>query len=95
MPAFVIAEIEVKDPRAYDEYKKGVGATVEKFGGRFLVRGGKVTTYEGGWKPERMIVIEFPDTKALDAWYNSPDYKPLLELRLSAAGGRLIGVEGA
>ncbi len=95
MAAYVIAEIAVKDAAGYDAYKKSVEATVKKFGGRFVVRGGAVKTFEGGWNPERIVVLEFPDMKALDAWYHSEDYKPLLEMRLAASNGRLIGVEGA
>ena len=95
MTAYVIADIEVRDPAAYEEYKRGVAATVEKFGGRFVVRGGAVKPYEGDWSPSRVVVIEFPDMAKLDAWYHSADYKPLLDLRLSATAGRLIAVEGA
>ena len=95
MAAYVIADIQVQDAAAYETYKKGVGATVEKYGGRFLVRGGEVKSFEGGWQPSRMIVLEFPDMAALDAWYASPEYKPLLEMRLAATTGRLIGVQGA
>ncbi len=95
MPAFVIADIEVRDAAAYDAYKKDVGATLAKFGGRFVVRGGAVKPYEGGWNPQRVVVIEFPDMATLDAWYRSPEYKPLLDLRLAATSGRLIAVEGA
>ncbi len=95
MAAYVIAEIDVHDAAGYDAYKQGVGATVEKFGGRFLVRGGAVTTFEGGWSPKRVVVLEFPNMARLEAWYNSADYKPLLAMRLTASSGRLIGVEGA
>ncbi len=95
MAAYVIADIDVKDAAAYEEYKKGVAATVAKFGGRFVVRGGTVKSYEGAWSPKRVVVIEFPDMGKLDAWYQSPDYKPLLDMRLAATVGSLIAVEGA
>ena len=94
MPAYVIADIDVHDTAAYDDYRKGVEATVAKFGGRFIVRGGAVKAVEGQWRPKRLVVIEFPDMAALDAWYASPDYKPLLDLRLAASSGRLIAAEG-
>ena len=94
MAAYVIADIEVNDASAYEEYKKGVAATVTKFGGRFVVRGGAVQPYEGDWSPKRVVVIEFPDMAKLDAWYRSADYKPLLDMRLAATTGRLIAVEG-
>ena len=95
MTAYVIADIEVRDAAAYETYKKDVGATVAKFGGRFVVRGGIVKSFEGAWNPGRMVVIEFPDMKTLEAWYHSADYKPLLDIRLDATKGSLIAVEGA
>lgn len=94
MSAYVIADIDVRDAAAYETYKQGVQATVDAFGGRFLVRGGEVTAVEGEWRPKRLVVIEFPDMARLEAWYASAQYKPLLDLRLGAAGGNLIKVAG-
>lgn len=94
MAAYVIADIDVRDAAAYETYKQGVQATVDKYGGRFLVRGGEVTPVEGGWKPKRMIVIEFPDMASLERWYASPEYKPLLDIRLGASEGNLVKVMG-
>jgi uncharacterized protein (DUF1330 family) len=94
MAAYVVADIVVKDTAKYDDYKRGVSATVEKFGGRFLVRGGSAKTFEGDWRPERLIIIEFPDMASLEGWYRSADYGPLLSLRLAASDGRLIAIEG-
>ncbi len=94
MTAYVIADLEVQDEAAYDTYRSQVGATIARHGGRFIVRGGAVTSYEGGWRPSRIVVVEFPDQKALDAWYHSPEYKPLLAMRLGAATGGVIGVQG-
>ena len=94
MTAYVIADLDVHDEAGYDAYRRQVGATIARYGGRFIVRGGAVTPYEGGWRPSRVVVVEFPDMKALDAWYHSPEYKPLLTMRLGAASGGVIGVEG-
>jgi uncharacterized protein (DUF1330 family) len=95
MAAYVIGEIDVTDPATYDDYRKQVGATVEKFGGRFVVRGGSVQTLEGAWAPRRIVVLEFPSTAQAQKWYRSPEYAPLIKLRQKAARGRLILVEGA
>ena len=94
MSAFVIADIRVKDAEAYDDYKSGVGATVAAFGGRFLARAGRTVALEGDWQPGRVVVIEFPDMARLEAWYRSADYAPLLAIRLAAADGNLIAVDG-
>ncbi len=50
MPAYIIVEIDVVDPVGYEDYKKLAGATVEKYGGKYIVRGGKTEVLEGEWK---------------------------------------------
>jgi uncharacterized protein (DUF1330 family) len=95
MSAYVIAEIEVTDPAGYEEYRKQVLAVITRYGGRFLVRGGKVDPREGGWTPARIVVVEFPSLAQAQKWYDSPEYAPLIRLRQKASKGKLIIVEGA
>ena len=94
MAAYVVVDIEVTDPVAFEEYRKGVPATIAKYGGRYLVRGGKAETLEGGWDPKRLVILEFPSTEAVKRWYTSEEYKPLLAQRLKASKGSLVLVEG-
>jgi len=94
MPAYMIAEIEVKDPTRYEEYRRGVQATIDRYGGRFLVRGGAAELVEGSGAPRRVVVLEFPSMERLRLWYDSPEYVPLRELRKSASDGRFIMVQG-
>ena len=63
MAAYVVVQVDVKDPRRYEDYKKMVPPSIEKFGGRFLVRGGKTHTMEGGWAPQRFVLVEFPSVE--------------------------------
>jgi uncharacterized protein (DUF1330 family) len=95
MKAYVIGDIEVTDQSIYDDYRKQVLATVEKYGGRFAVRGGKVEPLEGGWTPKRIVLLEFPSFEQAQKWYRSPEYAPLIKLRQKGARGRLLIVEGA
>lgn len=95
MAAYLIGEIEVTDPAAYEDYRKQVGATVAKYGGRFVVRGGKVQALEGGWSPSRIVALEFASMEQAQKWYRSPEYAPLIALRQRASSGKLILVEGA
>ena len=95
MSAYVIGEIEVTDPAAYEDYRKQVLAVVTKYGGKFLVRGGKVDSKEGGWAPKRIVVLEFPSMEQAQKWYHSPEYAPLIKLRQKASKGKLILLEGA
>ena len=91
----MIAEIDVTDAVAYEEYRKQVVAVVEKYQGRFIVRGGKIDAREGGWTPKRIVVVEFPSLAQAQKWYDSPEYAPLIKLRQRASKGKLILVEGA
>jgi uncharacterized protein (DUF1330 family) len=94
MSAYVIAEIEITDPAAYEEYRKQVPAVIAKYGGRYAVRGGKVEPLEGGWSPKRLAVLEFPTLEQALKWYRSPEYAPLIKLRQKASRGRMVLVEG-
>ena len=95
MSAYVIGEIDVTDPAAYEDYRKQVLAVVTKYGGRFIVRGGKVDSKEGGWAPKRIVVLEFPSMEQAQKFYHSAEYAPLIKLRQKASKGKLILVEGA
>jgi len=94
MAAYVIAEVEVTDSSAYDEYRKKVPATVEQYGGKFLVRGGATETKEGSWAPPRFVILEFPSMAQARRWYDSPEYAPALAIRKRAANSKLIFAEG-
>jgi uncharacterized protein (DUF1330 family) len=95
MAGYVVAEVEVTDPATYEDYRKLVPASVARYGGKFLVRGGAVETKEGGWQPKRLVVLEFPSLQQARAWYHSPEYAPALALRLRAARSKVLLVEGA
>jgi uncharacterized protein (DUF1330 family) len=95
MPAYIIADIQVTDPAAYDGYRPLAGASIAQFGGRFVVRGGNVDLLEGEPRPERIVVIEFPDADAARRWYRSEEYQKALKIRQAASRGRVFLVEGA
>ena len=94
MSAYVIGDIEVTDPAGYEEYRKQVPAVVSKYGGKFVVRGGRIDPKEGGWNPKRIVVLEFASLAQAQKWYDSPEYAPLIKLRQKASKGKLILVEG-
>ena len=95
MAAYVVAEVEVIDALAYDEYRKLVPSTIAKYGGKYLVRGGAVEVKEGGWQPKRLVVLEFASMDQARKWYQSPEYAPALAIRLKAARSKVVLVEGA
>jgi uncharacterized protein (DUF1330 family) len=94
MPAYVIVDLTVTDQATMDEYRKQVPATLAKYGGRFLVRGGAHQTIEGSWKPNRMVVLEFPSMDQAKRWYDSEEYREPKAMRLRAGNANLIMVEG-
>ena len=94
MAAYVVVEVEVKDPVRYEDYKKLVPPSIAKFGGRFLVRGGKVTTMEGSWAPKRFVIVEFPDAERAKAWWASEEYAEAKALRQATSSTQMIIVEG-
>ncbi|HXQ04513.1 MAG TPA: DUF1330 domain-containing protein [Bradyrhizobium sp.] len=82
MPAYYIAEHIITDPAKFEEYRLKVGPMIAKHGGRYLTKGGSHKMPEGGhWKPERVVIIEFPDMGSLNTWYLSAEYQPLMALR--------------
>ena len=95
MSAYIIADIQVTDPVAYDDYRPLAAASIARFGGRFIVRGGKVDLLEGEPQPERIVVIEFPDVDTARRWYQSEEYQAALKIRQAASSGRVLLVEGA
>jgi uncharacterized protein (DUF1330 family) len=94
MSAYIIAEVEVTDPETYATYRAQTPGVIERYGGRFIVRGGAAETLEGEGQPGRLVVIEFPDMAAARRFYASPDYQAIIGTRHRAAKSRLVLVEG-
>ncbi|HJV56005.1 MAG TPA: DUF1330 domain-containing protein [Methylomirabilota bacterium] len=94
MPAYVLADVTVTDLPAMEEYRKQVPATLAKYGGRFLVRGGAHQTVEGDWKPTRLVVIEFPSLADARRWYDSEEYRAPKALRMRAGRTSVVIVDG-
>jgi uncharacterized protein (DUF1330 family) len=94
MPAYVIANVDVRDAARYEEYRKMVLPTIQAFGGRFLARGGKIDSLEGPWQPNRIVIVEFPSVERAKAWWSSPEYAPAKALRQQTSEGSLIVIEG-
>ena len=95
MPAYFIVDLEVTDPAGFEEYRQLVPGTIAKYGGRYLVRGGRTETLEGEWQPKRVVVLEFPSVEQAKRWYDSEEYRDPKALRFRTAKANLILVEGA
>ena len=96
MAAYVIVRVlEVRDTGWRAEYGPKTTALIQKHGGKFLVSGGAMERLEGSGKlPSNILVLEFPSKEHAKAWYNDPEYAPLIKLRQSGSDAELVLVEG-
>ena len=99
MAAYFVAEHTITDPDKFEDYRVKVGPLIAKHGGRYITKAGSHKLLEVDRQPpDRVVIIEFPDIAALNAWYNSPEYQPLIALRHSAVDMNketLFTLEGA
>jgi uncharacterized protein (DUF1330 family) len=94
MPAYVINDMEVTDAARFEDYRKLSPATVAQYGGQFLARGGATEALEGGWLPQRLVILQFPSVAQARAWIDSPEYAPARALRQASARSRIVVTEG-
>jgi len=94
MTAFILARVEITDWDRYKEYVKETPGVVEKYGGRFIVRGGKVETLEGTEEKRRVVLIEFPSFEKAKEFYYSEEYQETKKLRAGAALGQFLAIDG-
>ena len=94
MSAYVIVEIDVVDPVGYEEYKKLAGATVEKYGGKYITRGGKTEVLEGDWQPKRIVVLQFDSMQRAKDWLHCEEYREPRKMRHRTARTNMVLVEG-
>jgi uncharacterized protein (DUF1330 family) len=99
MTAYLISDVGAvapEDEEAWKAYLAVAPATIQKYGGRYLARGGAIDVIEGDWSPYAIVIAEFPDREAVKRWYASPEYAEGLEIRArSRLHRRMICVEGA
>lgn len=94
MPAYLIVRADVTDWPQYQGYMKVTPGIVEKFGGRFIARGGEVVTLEGPPETRRVVIIEFPSLAQAEAFYRSEEYTQAKQIRAGAGTAQFIVVEG-
>lgn len=94
MSAYLIARIEVTDWNQYREYTQRTPEVIERFGGRFIVRGGEIETLEGPRETSRIVVLEFPSLQRAKEFFHSPEYSAVKKFREGAATGQFLAIEG-
>ncbi|MFZ2081095.1 MAG: DUF1330 domain-containing protein [Xanthobacteraceae bacterium] len=94
MAGYLIANIDVKDPSKFEEYRQQVAPVIKKFGGRYLVRGGDLRRLEGDAPLNRLVVVEFPTVEVAQQFYDSAEYQPVLKLRLASTRSDVVLAQG-
>jgi len=95
MSAYFLVDIrEIKDAAKMEDYKVRVKPVVEKFGGRYIVRGGPFEVVEGSYQPVFPVMIQFPSLDDAHRWYNSEEYRELKQLRLDTTVGNAVIMAG-
>lgn len=94
MAAYVLANVDVTDAAGFAPYREAVPATIAKYGGRYLARGGATEVVDGTRSPKRVVLLEFPDLETARAWLDSPEYKPLSEIRQRTAKTDIWLIDG-
>jgi len=94
MAAYLISDLTVRNLEAFQTYRTRAAAAIEKYGGRYLARGGEIQALEGAWNPQNIVVVEFPGIEQARAWYTSPEYASALEVRDIALERDMILVDG-
>ena len=94
MPAYIVVDIEVQDAATYDRYKSLAPASIAKYEGKYIARGGKTEVLEGDWTPTRLVILEFPDVERARAWWASAEYAEGKALRQRSARTDMVLLEG-
>ncbi|GGO81566.1 hypothetical protein GCM10011348_20840 [Marinobacterium nitratireducens] len=94
MAAYVIFDVEIYDPKRYQDFMIQVKPVLEAAGGKYLARGGEHKVIEGDWEPRRIVLFEFPSMEAADQFYYSDVYQGLKSIRDECSSGRVVAVEG-
>lgn len=93
MPVFIVSRVDIPEPQALAQYMADAPATVEAYGGRYIVRSSRIDPLEGETTCDRVVVLEFPSHERALAWYHSPEYRPLRDLRQQAATASILLVQ--
>ncbi|MFZ5718742.1 MAG: DUF1330 domain-containing protein [Pseudomonadota bacterium] len=94
MTAYLVLDFSVRDLRGFMPYVEAIPAFIEKHGGRYIVRGVEPTVMEGDWRPERMVILEFPARANAEAFLADPGAQALFALRHATTDSKLVLVDG-
>lgn len=94
MKAYLVLDFSVQDLPGFLPYVEAIPAFIERYGGRYLIRGAEPTVMEGDWAPERLVVLEFPSRKNAQAFLPDPQAQALFDVRHRTTISKLVLVDG-
>ncbi|BCW90244.1 hypothetical protein sos41_34120 [Alphaproteobacteria bacterium SO-S41] len=94
MKAYLVLDFAVRDLPAFMEYVRKIPGHIAKHGGRYIVQGAEPTVMEGDWRPERMVILEFPSRENATAFLSDPDAQDLFAVRHRTTISKLVLVDG-
>ena len=94
MPAYVVSMMSIHDPKIYKKYTDRTPPIVKRHGGKFMARGGDVTTLEGEPYQDRMVILEFPSKQSVLDWMADPEYQDAMTFRQASSEARILLIEG-
>ncbi|MEM7303864.1 MAG: DUF1330 domain-containing protein [Pseudomonadota bacterium] len=95
MPAYVIGQLDIHDPEAYQAYLGGFMPCFEKHGGELLATSRAETEIlEGSWAMPRTVIMRFPSVEKAKEWHSDPEYLELAKIRHQTASTNLAVIDG-
>ena len=94
MKAYLVLDLSVNDFGGFSKYIAAIPAFIEKHGGKYIVQGVEPTYIEGDWKPERMVILEFPERQNAEAFLSDPEIQDLFKVRHDTTTSKLVLVDG-
>jgi uncharacterized protein (DUF1330 family) len=92
--AYLVVDLDIDNPKGFQEYQNNVPSFIAKHGGRYIVRGGEFDVIEGGFKPHRLVIFEFPDRQSIRNMFADEGYLKLAQVRLRTAKTIAVAVDG-
>ena len=94
MPSYIVSMMSISDAKTYSKYTDRTPPIVERYGGKFLARGGEILTVEGEQYNDRMVILEFPNRQAILDWYADPEYQEVRAFRHASSEARILVIDG-
>jgi uncharacterized protein (DUF1330 family) len=94
MKAYLVVDLTVNDFAGFKKYIAEIPAFIAKHSGKFIVQGAQPTPIEGDWKPERMVILEFPERERAEAFLSDPEVQDLFKVRHATTTSKLVLVDG-